>query len=135
MRDAYQRQCTKQWDGVATTVAQAHTDADALAVDLEAVSGAGVAKHIVSQETLLSPTVASGSNLDAGGTLHCRLDNGKLYPIKIPAINPAVVLSDGNIDITDALILAFVAHFQSGGEFTVSEGDLVVTIEGGELDT
>jgi hypothetical protein len=134
LRDAYSRYGSKTFDGVATTVAQAQTDAGALAVDLDAVSLAATVKTRVSVDELIASVPQAGANIDAGATLHCRLDNGKLYGLKIPAVNPSIVNPDGSIDITDVLVTSFVAHFQSGGEFTVSEGNLITAIEYGELD-
>jgi hypothetical protein len=134
LQDAYSRRTSKQWDGTATTVAAAQTDATALSIDLDAVSLASTVKDVVSEERIVAGVPQAGANVDAGGTLHCRLDNGKLYALKIPAINPALVNPDGSIKIDDALIVAFVAHFQSGGEYTVSEGNLITGIEYGELD-
>jgi len=134
LRDAYNRYGSKSFQGNATTVVGAQADALALAADLDAVSLAATVKTRVAVDDLISGVPQAGANIDAGGTLHCRLDNGKLYGLKIPAINPSVVNADGSIDITDALVTAFVAHFQSGGEYTVSEGNVITVIEYGELD-
>jgi hypothetical protein len=134
LRDAYNRYTSKLFETTATTVVAALADCAALSVDLDAVSLAATVKNRVASEALINSVPQAGANVDAGATLHCRLDNGKLYALKIPAVNPAIVNPDGSIIIDDALVLAFVAHFQSGGEFTVSEGNLIVSIEYGELD-
>jgi hypothetical protein len=134
LRDAYNRYGSKSFQGTSTTVVGAQADAAALAVDLDAVSLAATVKTRVAVDELIASVPQAGANIDAGGTLHCRLDNGKLYGLKIPAINPSIVNADGSIDISDPLVTAFVAHFQTGGEYTVSEGNLITVVEYGELD-
>lgn len=134
MQDYYNRHTSKAFNGTALASTQALIDAQALAVDLDAVTTLGTSKVIVSDEVILTPSPTQYGNLDAGATLHCRLDNGKLYAFKIPGIAPAFVNVDGSVDIAAQGILDLIEHFQSGGEFTVSEGDLIVAVEYGELD-
>lgn len=134
LRDAYNRYGSKSFEGTATTIVGAQADAAALAADLDAISLAATVKTRVADEVLIASTPEEGANIDAGATLHCRLDNGKLYGLKIPAVDPSIVNQDGSVNIASTLLLAFVAHFQAGGEFTVSEGNLITAVEYGELD-
>lgn len=132
--DAYARTGSKRFQGVATTLAQAQTDATALGSDLFATTLMGAIKRTFNVVETLTEAVETGANVDAGGTVHCRLDNGKIYAFKIPAIDPALVNADGSIKIDNAAIVDLIAHFQTGGEYKVSEGNLVDAILYGELD-
>jgi len=134
LQDAYARTTRKSWEGTATTISQAETDAAALLTDIAACSLCGAVKRTLSVEAVLSEAVESGANVDAGGTVHCRLNNGKLYALKIPAIDPGLVNPDGSIDIEAAAITGLVANFESGGAYRVSEGNYITSIEYGELD-
>lgn len=132
--DAYARNSTKRFEGEATTLAQAQTDATALLADLAAVTLMGAYRRTFSVAESVSEAVEAGANVDAGGTLHCRLDNGKQYALKIPAINPALVNPDGSIDITATAITDYVANFEAAGAYKVSEGNVITEILYGELD-
>lgn len=134
MRDAYSRYTTKTFGAVGTTLAEVQADLAALAADFDAVSLSATVKTRVSAEELISSVPQAGANNDAGATLHCRLDNGKLYPLKIPAISPSLLNSDGSVKVEETAIAALVAHFADGGEFTVSEGNTIAAVEYGELD-
>lgn len=132
--DAYSRAGSKRFEGVATTVAQAQLDAADLLVDFQAVSDMGTTMLTYSQSVPELNTAVAGANVDAGGTIHCRLNNGKGYALKVPAIKPSLVNPDGSIDISSTAITDLIAHFQTGGEYTVSEGDLIDSVLYGELD-
>lgn len=132
--DDYARTSTKRFEGEATTLSQAQTDATALLADLAAVTLMGAFRRTFHVAEAVSEAVETGANVDAGGTLHCRLDNGKQYALKIPAIDPDLVNPDGSIDITAAAITDFVANFQDAGAYRVSEGNLITDILHGELD-
>lgn len=132
--DAYARRSARKFEGTATTIAQAEIDEAALLADFAAVSLAGVAMATYSQSAVVSEAVEIGANIDAGATLHCRLNNGKLYALKIPAIDPDLLNADGSVKIDNAAITGYVANFQSGGAYRVSEGNHIVSIEYGELD-
>lgn len=134
LQDDYSRRSVKKFNGTATTLAQAEIDKDALMADLMAVSLCGTVKSSLSVDEVESEAIESGANVDAGGTLHCRLNNGKLYPLKIPGIDPTLINSDGSINIAAPAITAYVSNFESGGAFTVSEGNLITAVEYGELD-
>lgn len=132
--DSYSRNGSKKFEGRATTLSQAQTDATALLADLAAVTLAGAYRRTFNVAEVISEAVESGANLDAGATLHCRLDNGKQYAFKIPAIDPDLVNPDGSLDLSAAAITDFIANFESGGAYRVSEGNYVTAILYGELD-
>jgi hypothetical protein len=133
-QDAYGRTSTKRYGSDRTLLADAATDAAALIAAMGDISGAGTVKFEVIQVTPAINAPVALSNLDAGATIHCRLANGKLYPLHVPAILATKINSDGSVDVADADIVTFVELFESGGHFTVSEGDLVTAPEYAELD-
>lgn len=132
--DDYSRTTNRRFEGTATTLAQSETDEGNLATDLFAVSDMGRVKTSYSTDVAETDAAGAGANLDAGGTLHVRLNDGTVYPLKIPAIKPSLVLSSGQIDIDAAAITDYVANFLSGGAFRVGRGRYVTAILSGELD-
>lgn len=132
--DAYSRTSTKKAEGTTAVMSEAETEADALLASWMAVTKMGCTKTTFSQERLEDDAFEVGANVDAGGTLHVRLDNGKQAVIKIPAIDEDLVNPDGSIDIEAAAITGLVAHYESGGNYRLSEGNHVVALLYGELD-
>jgi len=134
LTDAYTRTSTKRFEGRATVLATAITDAEGLLADIAAISLAGSFKRTISQTDVISEAVETGANIDAGATIHCRLNNGKVYAFKIPAFDPALVNSDGTVMVSNAAVTGFIANFEQAGQYRVSEGNYVVEILYGELD-
>jgi len=132
--DGYNRYASKRWEGLATVLATAVTNASGLLADFLAVTDLGTTMETFTSQVATSNAATAGANVDAGATLHCRLDNGKAYALKIPAIKPALVNPDGSIDIAAAAITDFVANFETGGQYRVSEGNYITAILYGELD-
>jgi len=134
MVDSYSRTSNKGFEGTDTVLADAITSAEALQADLAAVSLCGMDYRTLRVQTVLSEAIETGANVDAGGTLHVRLNNGKQAAIKIPAIDPDLVNPDGSIDIEASAITDFVANFETAGKYRISEGNYVTAILYGELD-
>jgi hypothetical protein len=132
--DDYARSASKRFEGEATTLVQAAIDAGSLMTDFLAVSGMGTTLVTYRQAEVENNAASTGANLDAGATIHCRLENGKGYAFKIPAIKSSLLNPDGTVNISDAAITDFVANFQLSGPYRVSEGNYVVSILSGELD-
>lgn len=132
--DDYSRNGTKHFEGLATVLATAKSDATNLLADLAACSLCGSYRRTFSEAEVITEAVETGANIDAGGTIHLRLNNGKQYALKIPAIDPALVNPDGSIDVSAGAITDLVANFESGGQYRLSEGNYVVDILYGELD-
>jgi hypothetical protein len=132
--DDYKRTGNKRFEGRATVLATAKTNADDLLADFAAITLAGCNLRTFTEAEVQSEAVETGANLDAGATIHCRLNNGKGYALKVPAIDPSLVLSDGRVDIAAPAIAAFVANFEAGGQYTVSEGNTISEVLYGELD-
>lgn len=132
--DAYGRITTRRFSVTDATIADALTSVGGLITDFLAVSDLGTVKHDIATRTVATNAAQAGANKDVGGTLHCRLDNAKMYPLKIPGVKASMVNTDGSLKIADADIVAYVANFLTGGKFRVSEGNYITEILYGELD-
>lgn len=132
--DAYGRITRKEFESEATTLADAVTWGNALLTDLLAATQLGSLMITHSDKSIANNAAEAGSNLDAGATIRCRLDNGKVYPFKLPAPDEVLINVDGTIDITNTLVTDLLGNFMTAGHYTVSEGNVIVTILGGELD-
>ena len=135
LQDAYARQGAKSFECVETTVAAAQAAASDLYTDFGGVSDLGLVKETYSTESLVFGAAQAGANLDTGGTLRLRVNDGSVYSMKIPGIKPSLVNSDGSIKADSEAILAYVANFEASGKFRVKNGtQYVIGILGGELD-
>lgn len=134
LRDAYTRTTTRRFTNTRADIADAITDTATMLGYLEALSKMAVVKTEIIKVTTYSTSPESGANVDAGGTLHARLNNGKLYPMRVPALDPALVNTDGSVKLGETAVTNFVGAFASGQNWTVSEGNTVSAVEYGELD-
>jgi len=134
LQDAYARRTTRRYANDRTLLADASTDVTAMIGYLEALSNCAVVKVVIGAPTTYATSPAAGANVDAGATIHVRLDNGKLYPLHIPAVDTTIINADGSMDIADAIVTNFTGAFGSGAHWTVSEGNTVDAVESGELD-
>ena len=133
--DAYGRTTRRTYGNTRTLIADVLTDCTAMIGFLTAQSGCAVSKYYVSQVvTVSNPTPDAGANIDAGATLHCRMDNAKMVGIKIPAFAASLVNSDGTVMIANAAITDFVGAFATGQPWRVSEGNYIQAVVNGELD-
>lgn len=133
--DAYGRTTTKRYESNVATAALAFTAATALIAAMAAISDAGVVKvNTIFASVADAAAATAGANVDTGATLHCTLDNGKGYALKVPMVKATKVGSGGAIDVADADIAAYTALFLTGGVMRMSEGNYVVDVRSGELD-
>ncbi|GAH91338.1 unnamed protein product [marine sediment metagenome] len=132
--DDYGRTTTRRFQNTDALVADALTSVGSLVANFLAVSDLGTLKHDVAVRTVEANPAQTGANKDVGGTLHCVLDNSKLYPLKIPGIRDTMLNPDGSIDLEDLAIVAYFENFMTAGKFRVSEGNYVVSVLYGELD-
>ena len=132
--DSYGRTTTRQFQTTETVLATALTTVATFMGTLQAVSALGNQKEDISVTTVDVDAATALSNKDIGATLHCVLDNGKGYALKIPGVKDSMINVDGSVKLDDAAIIAYVANFKSGGKFTVSEGNLIASVAYGELD-
>ena len=132
--DDYGRTTSKRYSVTDALAADALTSVGALITDLLALSDIGTQKHEITLRTVAANSPQSGANKDVGMTLHCVLDNAKVYPLKVPCPKAAVINADGTIDIEDSKVTDFVDNFLTGGKFRISEGNYITEILYGELD-
>jgi hypothetical protein len=132
--DAYGRTTSRRYENTRSTISDAASDAAAMIVLYQAVGDLGVTKFEISQMTPQSVSPQAGANLDVGGTVHAVLDNAKQYAVHIPGIKATMVNPDGALDMADSDLLAWLAVFETGGKFRVSEGNYFTSYRYGELD-
>jgi hypothetical protein len=135
LQDAYARRTTRRYTNTRALLADCITDVADLLDTLEALSKCAVVKTEIGIPSTYDTEPEAGANIDAGGTLHVRLNNGKLYPLHIPAIDANLLNSDGSIKLDNADVTGFAdALGTDAGHWTVSEGNTVDSLESGELD-
>lgn len=132
--DDYGRTTTRMFHTTETVWATMLTTVATFMATLQAVTDLGNQSETGSGTTVDVDAATSGANKDVGATLHCVLDNGKGYALKIPGVKPSMINVDGTVKTDDAAVIAYVANFKSGGKFTVSEGNMVASVAYGELD-
>lgn len=134
LRDAYGRSTTRRLTNTQALYADAVTDTATMLGYLEALSGCAVVKTAIATVATYATSPASGSNIDAGATIHARLDNGKLAPIHIPAVEATLVNTDGSLKLGETAVTNLETALGSGGDWTMSEGNSVTDFASGELD-
>lgn len=133
--DAYGRTTRRTYGSDRATLADVLTDSSTMLGLLEGLSLGAISRYSISQVVpVASPSPTALANVDAGATLHCRMENSKLVGLKVPAIDPALVNADGSVDLTENAVTDFVAAFATGAHWRVSEGNYIVDIVSGELD-
>lgn len=132
--DSYGRTTTRLFHSTETVLATELTTVATFMGTLQAVTDLGNQQESHQVVVVDVDAATALSNKDTGGTIHAVLDNGKGYALKIPGIKASMVNVDGSIKLDDAAIIAYIANFQSGGKFTVSEGNLIASVSYGELD-
>lgn len=115
-------------------VAAANTAAAGLVTDLEAVTGAKVLAYTVSERTVVTDSVTSGANVDEGLTISGYKADNYQTVVRVPAPETATWLADGTVDMSNADVQAYLGNFQSTGDFTVSDGEVIDSWIGGKLD-
>jgi len=134
LRDAYTRTTTRRFTNTQALMADAVTDTATMLGYLEALSGCAVVKTAIAQVATYSTSPAAGANIDAGATIHARLDNGKLAPVHIPAIEATLINTDGTVKLGETAVTNLETALGSGGDWTISEGNTVADFASGELD-
>lgn len=113
--------------------AAATTAASGLATDLGNLTGARILSYSITERTVYTDTVTSGANRDEGLTLVVRKTDNFKDIIRVPA--PIDVFDgNGNVDVTNVAVAAFVSNFLTGGDFTFSDGEQAAELLSGSLD-
>lgn len=134
LRDAYSRTTTRRMTNTRADMADAITDTNDMVGYLEALTGCAIVKTDICKVATLESSPEAGSNLDAGATIHARLNNGKLAPVRIPAFAASLLNADGSVKLDEDAVTDLETALGSGGHWTISEGNTVTNFESGELD-
>jgi len=99
------------------------TNATALAALIQAITGCSVRSYSYSYEVSdPAAAAAAGSRIEHKGRFIWNLANGLETRAEVPGLDPAVVLSDGAIDLTNADVLAFVGAVSAGTAYSGIDG-------------
>lgn len=137
MVDDFNVEFSKEFEMVATTFAQAETDAPDVLTALGNLIAGRILSFTVKGRTNYTDVVDTGANVDEGVTLSVRKadqDKGVLKfptPIKANYVNP-----DRTVDILDPAILAWFTLFTAGSAHLLfSDGEFAQDLLSGTLDT
>lgn len=131
--DAYNGIFTKRFEVDAIDYATALTDAAAMITDFETLCAGAVLFYTVATKVLEGETPEALSNRDEGFTWQMDLDNGKRATLKLPAPVKTAAQADRSIDLTNAAVVNFLAHWIDG-PFLISDGETAVGVIKGVLD-
>lgn len=136
MLDAYNRRTRKTYHTVSTMADEtaALAAAAGLATDLANLSELDILAYTVGQRIVYTDTVDAGANKDEGLTLTIRKVDNFNDDLKVPGPINSIFDANGNADLTDAAVSAFVANFLTGGDFTFSDGEQGTIAVKGVLD-
>lgn len=139
LTDSYGRETrlTREMDDQ-TTLLDYMTEMTALAGKLANISDLGLVGtkfFVTGGDAATSPQ--AGANVDVGATFVGwgtgeRAD--RKISTKVPGIKASKVDAQGNIDIEDVDVAAFLAEFTSSGDWKLSDGEKVGTWISGSLD-
>ena len=126
--DAYGRTTNRVY-GMADQVLLADyvTAYTAFLAALEPCTDLGLIKCVLMIDvTGLGWTQIAGAKTDVGGTASGFIDSetGKKASMRIPCVKDALVGSDGTIAIT-GVIATWLAEFETGNDFTLSDGETI----------
>lgn len=131
--DAYTRKTTRTYELVATAYVDARAAADALLVDVQALTLGGVIRDQLSEVEDIATAPGAGSNVDVGVTIQMSLGGSKVASINFPMPIAAAINSDSSLNLTQTQVANFLANF-TGGDVLVSDGEAVVSVLKGKLD-
>lgn len=123
-----------------TLLADYVTLAGTFSTKLEAVTDLAVIRmDLVIDDIDAGFAVTAGANVDVGGTFTGYVyegGNGKKASLKLPGIKASMVNGDGTIDMTDAAIIAFLAHWLQAtpSSCLISDGEEISSWIRGKLD-
>jgi hypothetical protein len=110
----------------------------AIATDLAAVSECQIIKATVQIAVPGAPfgLVGAAAYVDKGATITGWVDGipGKKASTKIPSPESTFVNTDGTIKMTEALMIAYLAHYLAAGDALLSDGESIDAWIGGKVD-
>lgn len=131
--DAYNGSFSKRFEVESLDYATALTDAAAMIADLETLCAGAVLTYTVATKVEEDETPEALSNRDEGLTFTMDLGAGKKATLKLPAPVKTSVQPDRSVDLTNAAVVAFLAHWIAG-PFKISDGEEAVGVIKGVLD-
>lgn len=142
LQDSYGRRTRKRYQTEAFAGIDAGADflsaiaaAQALQADISAFSMLDVLSFSINYEETVTDTPTANANVDEGGTLVVsKVASSKRANLKVPGPEAAIRNVDGTLDVADVIVTNFIANFQSGGDFLISDGELVDAVISGRLD-
>lgn len=112
--------------------------AAALVVSLAAVVDAAIVSYRVT-EVFEDAVAVGGGEIENQALLVVNTDDGKKALMRIPSASPGIFAAASGpnyniVDVNDADLLAYIAHFEAGVgvEFLVSDGQTVADLESGK---
>lgn len=132
--DGENRGGSKSFEGVSADFAAASTAAAGLVEDFAGLCAARVLSYSVSVRTVYNDTTDAGANRDEGITLVLLKTDNYKGVLKVPAPISGITDGNGNVDITDAAVSAFVSNFLTGAAFRFSDGEQGSELLSGKLD-
>lgn len=136
LQDAYGRKTRKRFETISSIAdhAAAVAAANTLAVALADLTELDILAHNVSLRTIYSDSVVAGANKDEGVTLTLQKADNYNAAIKVPGPINAIFNADGSVDLSNAIVTAFVNEFLVGADFTFSDGEQANSLVSGRLD-
>ncbi len=133
--DAQNRPARKRYTSqTLTDFPAALTAAASLVDDLAVLTEGDILSYQVSQRVVYTDTVTAGANADEGGTFVVRKADNRNASHKVPMPIAAIRNADGSLDIADASVTDYFAHFYAAGDWTVSDEEEVIALLSGKLD-
>ena len=134
--DSMGRPGRKNFQTVATMVdfAAAKVAANSMAIALDNVTQMAILAYSVAERTIYSDSIDAQANKDEGATITLRKADNRNAVHRIPAPVQALRLQDGTVDLANAALIAYFAQFFAGGDFTLSDGELVALVLRGLID-
>jgi len=135
-RDAYGRTKTKRVELYSQDAEDMEAAAAVIAAEFQEVSDAHIETYFVTGVNNVAGSPAAGSNIDAGVTVSCLMEDTSKAALKWPCPTSDIIASDGSLILTDADVIDVEELFQSGvGQVALlSDGETVVDFLSGQLD-
>lgn len=120
-----------------TTIADAQTALDAIVADWSGVSGLGIRNAYLSVPLTVTPTTPQDtSNFDEGAKMKILTTDAKNWSFRIPGPlkdvdGVFVYITGGEVDVSDAGIVAFFANYLVAGAFRFGDVAQQVMAVGG----
>lgn len=129
-QDALNGETTRTYEGTFADDATAGTKATDLMADFNTATKSGLEDAWLSKNVTPTSIVGAGSQVFQIAKISTRLDNGKLWTLKLPAPEDAIMVGNA-VDITASGVTNLMANF-AAGEWSVSDGNHVVDTLKGE---